>query len=112
MMRHTIRETADGLAMEAGGIPLQAFSCLCALLLLILCAAIQFFTLARPALTVIAATSAAVPLAFPLFTDVTLAEFTRAGVLSPADLIKYIPFLLACLLWALCGILRFRQDTL
>ena len=104
MMRHTIRETADGLAMEAGGIPLQAIPCLCALLLLILCAAIQFFTLARPGFSLLAATAAAVRLLFPLFTDVRLAEFTRVGLLPPADLIKLIPFVLACLFWAIAGI--------
>jgi hypothetical protein len=104
MMRHTIRETADGLAMEAGGIPLQAIPCLCALLLLILCAAIQFFTLARPGFSLLAATAAAVPLLFPLFTDVRLAEFTRVGILPPVSAIKYIPFAVAAILWSLRGI--------
>ena len=103
MMRHTIRETEAGLVMEAGGIPPQAIPCLIALCLLILCAAIQMFALARPGFTMLAV-MAAVPLLFPLFTDVRLAEFTRVGILPPFSVIKYIPFALAAILWIVRGI--------
>lgn len=104
MMRHTIRETEAGLVMEAGGIPPQAIPCLIALCLLILCAAIQMFALARPGFTMLAAMAAAVPLLFPLFTDVRLAEFTRVGILPPVSAIKYIPFAVAAILWIVGGI--------
>lgn len=104
MMRYTVKETEAGLVMEAGGLPPQAIPCLIALCLLILCAAIQAFALARPGFTMLAAAAAAVPLLFPLFTDVRLAEFTRVGILPPFSVIKYIPFALAAILWILRGI--------
>ena len=104
MMRYTVKETEAGLVMEAGGLPPQAIPCLIALCLLILCAAIQAFALARPGFTMLAAVAAAVPLLFPLFTDVRLAEFIRMDILPPFSVIKYIPFALAAILWILRGI--------
>ena len=83
---------------------------LIALSLLILFAAAQVIALIRENFTVIAAVSAAIPLAFPAFTDVTLAEFTRVGLVHPVSLIKFIPFILACLLWAIAGIVRTGKE--
>ena len=103
MMRYTIRETADGLVMETGGIPGRAIPYLVALVLLAVFAAVQITACFRPAWGMIASLSALMPVLFPLFTDVALAEFTRVGWVYPASLIKYIPFAMACLLWLLRG---------
>ena len=99
MMRYTIRETADGLVMVAGGIPGRAIPYLVAMALLAVFAAVQIAACFRPAWGMIASLSALMPVLFPLFTDVALAEFTRVGLVHPASMIKFIPFLLACLLW-------------
>ena len=104
-MRYTIHPSGDGMSLVVSdGIAPRAIPYLIALALLILFAAVQWIALWRPNFTVIASLSAAVPLAFSLFTDVTLSEFTRVGLLLPASLIKYAPFILACLLWAIAGI--------
>ena len=99
MMRYTILQTESSAVLVAKGLPPRAIPFLIALALLIVFAAVQVLAFIRPRFTVIAALSAAIPLAFPLFTDVALAEFTRVGLVHPADLIKFIPFILACLLW-------------
>ena len=104
MMRYTIRETADGLVMETGGIPGRAIPYLVAMALLAVFAAVQITACFRPAWGMIASLSALMPVLFPLFTDVALAEFTRVGWVYPASLIKFIPFAIACLLWLLRGI--------
>ena len=104
MMRYTIRETADGLVMETGGIPGRAIPYLVAMALLAVFAAVQIAACFRPAWGMIASLSALMPVLFPLFTDVALAEFTRVGWVYPASLIKYIPFAIACLLWLVRGI--------
>ena len=104
-MRYTIVPSEDGMAMTVSeGIAPRAIPYLIALALMILFLAVQVIALIRLSFVGIAAVSSAVPLAFPLFTDVTLAEFTRVGLLPPADLIKFIPFVLACLFWAVAGI--------
>lgn len=105
MMRYTILQTESSAVLVAEGLSPRAIPYLIALSLLILFAAVQGIALWRPGFTVLAALSAAVPLTFPLFTDVTLSEFTRVGLLHPASLIKFIPFILACLSWAIAGIL-------
>ena len=104
MMRYTIRETADGLVMETGGIPGRAIPYLVAMALLAVFAAVQITACFCPAWGMIASLSALMPVLFPLFTDVALAEFTRVGWVYPASLIKFIPFAIACLLWLLRGI--------
>lgn len=104
MMRYTIRETADGLVMVAGGIPGRAIPYLVAMALLAVFAAVQIAACFRPAWGMISSLAALMPVLFPLFTDVALAEFTRVGWVYPASLIKYIPFAIACLLWLLRGI--------
>lgn len=104
MMRYTIRETADGLVMETGGIPGRAIPYLVAMALLAVFAAVQIAACFRPAWGMIASLAALMPVLFPLFTDVALAEFTRVGWVYPASLIKYIPFAIACLLWLVRGI--------
>lgn len=104
MMRYTIRETADGLVMETGGIPGRAIPYLVAMALLAVFAAVQIAACFRPAWGMISSLAALMPVLFPLFTDVALAEFTRVGWVYPASLIKYIPFAIACLLWLLRGI--------
>ena len=104
MMRYTIRETADGLVMETGGIPGRAIPYLVAIALLAVFAAVQIAACFRPAWGMIASLAALMPVLFPLFTDVALAEFTRVGWVYPASLIKYIPFAIACLLWLVRGI--------
>lgn len=104
MMRYTIRETADGLVMVAGGIPGRAIPYLVAMALLAVFAAVQIAACFRPAWGMIASLAALMPVLFPLFTDVALAEFTRVGWVYPASLIKYIPFAIACLLWLVRGI--------
>ena len=104
-MRYIIVPSEDGMSlMVSDGIAPRAIPYLIALSLLILFAAVQWIALWRPNFTVIASLSAAVPLAFSLFTDVTLSEFTRVSLLPPASLIKYAPFILACLLWAIAEI--------
>ena len=103
-MRYTILQTESSAVLVADGLSPRAIPFLIALSLLILFLAVQVIALIRPSFVGIAAVSSAVPLAFPLFTDVTLAEFTRVGLLPPADLIKFIPFVLACLFWAVAGI--------
>lgn len=110
-MRYTIHPSGDGMSLVVSdGIAPRAIPYLIALALLILFAAVQWIALWRPNFTVIASLSAAVPLAFSLFTDVTLSEFTRVGLLQPASLIKYAPFILACLLWAIAEIARGRKE--
>lgn len=104
MMRYTIRETADGLVMETGGIPGRAIPYLVAMALLAVFAAVQIAACFRPAWGMISSLAALMPVLFPLFTDVALAEFTRVGWVYPASLIKYIPFAIACLLWLVRGI--------
>ena len=104
MMRYTIRETADGLVMETGGIPGRAIPYLVAIALLVVFAAVQIAACFRPAWGMISSLAALMPVLFPLFTDVALAEFTRVGWVYPASLIKYIPFAIACLLWLVRGI--------
>lgn len=104
MMRYTIRETADGLVMETGGIPGRAIPYLVAMALLAVFAAVQIAACFRPAWGMISSLAALMPVLFPLFTDVALAEFTRVGWVYPASLIKYIPFAMACLLWLVRGI--------
>lgn len=104
MMRYTIRETADGLVMETGGIPGRAIPYLVAMALLAVFAAVQITACFCPAWGMIASLSALMPVLFPLFTDVALAEFTRVGWVYPASLIKFIPFAMACLLWLVRGI--------
>ena len=110
MMRYTILQTESSAVLVAKGLPPRAIPYLIALALTILFLAVQVIALIRPAFVGIAALSAAVPLAFPLFTDVTLAEFTRVGLLPPADLIKFVPFVLACLSWAIVGIVRTGKE--
>ena len=111
MMRYTIVSSGDGMALSVSeGISPRAIPYLIALTLLVLMAAVQVLALIRPRFTVIAAVSAAVPLAFPAFTDVTLAEFSRVGLLHPVSLIKFIPFILACLLWAIAGIVETGRE--
>ena len=104
MMRYTIRETADGLVMETGGIPGRAIPYLVAMALLAVFAAVQIAACFRPAWGMISSLAALMPVLFPLFTDVALAEFTRVGWVYPASLIKFIPFAMVCLLWLLRGI--------
>ena len=104
MMRYTIRETADGLVMETGGIPGRAIPYLVAIALLAVFAAVQIAACFRPAWGMISSLAALMPVLFPLFTDVALAEFTRVGLVHPVSLIKFIPFILACLFWAVAGI--------
>lgn len=104
MMRYTIRETADGLVMETGGIPGRAIPYLVAIALLAVFAAVQIAACFRPAWGMISSLAALMPVLFPLFTDVALAEFTWVGWVYPASLIKYIPFAIACLLWLVRGI--------
>lgn len=104
MMRYTIRETADGLVLVAKGLPPRAIPYLVAMALLAVFAAVQIAACFRPAWGMIASLSALMPVLFPLFTDVALAEFTRVGWVYPASLIKFIPFAMACLLWLLRGI--------
>ena len=110
MMRYTILQTESSAVLVADGLSPRAIPFLIALSLLILFAAAQVIALIRENFTVIAAVSAAVPLAFPAFTDVTLAEFTRVGLVHPVSLIKFIPFILACLLWAIAGIVRTGKE--
>ena len=110
MMRYTILQTESSAVLVADGLSPRAIPFLIALSLLILFAAVQVIALIRENFTVIAAVSAAIPLAFPLFTDVTLAEFTRVGLVHPVSLIKFIPFILACLLWAVSGIVRTGKE--
>ena len=110
-MRYTIVPSEDGMAMTVSeGIAPRAIPYLIALALMILFLAVQVIALIRPSFVGIAAVSSAVPLAFPLFTDVTLAEFTRVGLIHPVSLIKFIPFILACLLWAIAGILETGRE--
>ena len=110
-MRYTIVPSEDGMAMTVSeGIAPRAIPYLIALALMILFLAVQVIALWRPAFVGIAAVSSAMPLAFPLFTDVTLAEFTRVGLLPPASLIKYAPFILACLLWAIAETAKGRKE--
>ncbi len=109
-MRYTILQTEDSAVLVAKGLPPRSIPFLIALALLIVFAAVQVLALIRPRFTVIAALSAAVPLAFPAFTDVTLSEFSRVGLLPPVSLIKFIPFILACLLWAIAGILETGRE--
>lgn len=110
-MRYTIHPSGDGMSLVVSdGIAPRAIPFLIALAFLILFAAVQWIALWRPNFTVIASLSAAVPLAFSLFTDVTLSEFTRVGLLPPASLIKYAPFILACLLWAIAEITKGRKE--
>ena len=104
MMRYTIRETADGLVLMAKGLPPRSIPYLVAIALLAVFAAVQITACFRPAWGMIASLSALMPVLFPLFTDVALAEFTRVGWVYPASLIKYIPFAIACLLWLVRGI--------
>lgn len=110
MMRYTILQTEDSAVLVAKGLPPRSIPFLIALALLIVFAAVQVLALIRPRFTVIAAVSAAVPLVFPAFTDVTLAEFSRVGLLHPVSLIKFIPFILACLLWAIAGIVETGRE--
>ena len=110
MMRYTILQTESSAVLVADGLSPRAIPFLIALSLLILFAAVQVIALIRENFTVIAAVSAAIPLAFPLFTDVTLAEFTRVGLVHPVSLIKFIPFILACLLWAVSGIVKTGKE--
>ena len=110
MMRYTILQTESSAVLVADGLSPRAIPFLIALSLLILFAAVQVIALIRENFTVIAAVSAAIPLAFPAFTDVTLAEFTRVGLVHPVSLIKFIPFILACLLWAVSGIVRTGKE--
>ena len=77
---------------------------LVAIALLAVFAAVQIAACFRPAWGMISSLAALMPVLFPLFTDVALAEFTRVGWVYPASLIKYIPFAMACLLWLLRGI--------
>ena len=109
-MRYTIVQTEDSAVLVSKGLPPRSIPFLIALALLIVFAAVQVLALIRPRFTVIAALSAAVPLAFPSFTDVTLSEFTRVGLIHPVSLIKFIPFILACLLWAIAGILETGKE--
>ena len=110
MMRYTILQTESSAVLVSKGLPPRSIPFLIALALLIVFAAVQILALIRPSFTVIAALSAAVPLAFPAFTDVTLAEFSRGGLLHPVSLIKFIPFILACLLWAIAGIVETGKE--
>lgn len=110
MMRYTILQTENSAVLVSKGLPPRSIPFLIALALLIVFAAVQVLALIRPRFTVIAAVSAAVPLAFPAFTDVTLAEFSRVGLLHPVSLIKFIPFILACLLWAIAGIVETGRE--
>lgn len=104
-MRYTVLPSEDGMALTVSeGIAPRAIPYLIALALMILFAVVQGIALIRPSFVGIAAVSSAVPLAFPLFTDVTLAEFTLVGILPPADMIKFFPFVLACLFWAAAGL--------
>ena len=110
MMRYTILQTESSAVLVSKGLPPRSIPFLIALSLLILFAAAQVIALIRENFTVIAAVSAAIPLAFPAFTDVTLAEFTRVGLVHPVSLIKFIPFILACLLWAVSGIVKTGKE--
>ena len=110
MMRHTISQTEDGAVLVAKGLPPRAIPSLIALALLILFTAVQILALMRPSFSLIAALSAAVPLLFPLFTDVALAEFNLAGIVYPTTMLKWIPFGIACLLWAIAGIVRTGKE--
>ena len=110
-MRYIIVPSEDGMSlMVSNGIAPRAIPYLIGLALLILFAVVQAIALWRPNFTVIAALSAAVPLTFSLFTDVTLSEFTRVGLLPPVSMIKFIPFILACLLWAIAEIAKGRKE--
>ena len=110
-MRYIIVPSEDGMSlMVSNGIAPRAIPYLIGLALLILFAVVQAIALWRPNFTVIAALSAAVPLTFSLFTDVTLSEFTRVGLLPPVSMIKFIPFVLACLLWAIAEIARGKKE--
>lgn len=102
-MMYKIVETEEGFALVSASLPAAGIPYGIALAALPLLLLFQIFVLLRPAWRIAAAGVAVLPLLYPLFTDVRLAEFTRVGSVFPAGLIKLIPFVMAAALWLLAG---------
>ena len=108
-MMFRIVATSEGFFLVPAPLPAAGIPYVIALAALPILLLFQVFVLFRPAWRIAAAGAALLPLLYPFFTDVRLAEFTRGGSFLPAALIRLIPFVMAAALWLLAGVLRHRR---
>ena len=101
----------DGYTLAAGAPTPGDVPYLAACLLLAVFLSVHLYAAVRPRFKtmLLASASAVTVLLFPLFTSVTLAEFTHFGITGIAALWKFVPFVLSAVCSLLAG--RFTAES-